>query len=230
MAVSALNNPQLIVTTQQGQNAEDAKNAANAEATRDTSVEFLEILLIQLQNQNPLEPTDTNELTNQLIQQSQLEQQLQTNEKLDKFLSTFEENNGLASLGYIGKRVELLENFAPLQSGTADFSYIVDGDVDFVELTVTDGQGNILYKEDGNTGVGPHNFTFDAANSETPIEDGTPVYLFVNAQDSDGETLDGLISAYANIDGVDGSGETDLLTAGNITYSLSDILRISASE
>lgn len=230
MAVSALSNPQLIVKTQQNQNADDAQNAANAEATRDQSVEFLEILLIQLENQNPLEPTDTNELTNQLIQQSQLEQQIQTNEKLDDFLKTFEENNGLASLGYIGKRVELLENSAPLQGGTADFSYIVDGEADFVELTVTDGQGNILYKEDGNTGIGPHNFTFDAANSETPIEDGTPVYLFVNAQDSDGETLDGLISAYANIDGVDGSGDSDLLTAGNLTYSLSDILRISSSE
>ncbi len=230
MAVSALSNPRLIVETQQSQNVDDAQSAANAEATRDQSVEFLEILLIQLQNQNPLEPTDTNELTNQLIQQSQLEQQIQTNEKLDDFLKTFEENNGLASLGYIGKRVELLENSAPLQGGTADFSYIVDGEADFVELTVTDGQGNILYKEDGNTGIGPHNFTFDAANSETPIEDGTPVYLFVNAQDSDGETLDGLISAYANIDGVDGSGDSDLLTAGNLTYSLSDILRISSSE
>jgi flagellar basal-body rod modification protein FlgD len=230
MAVSALSNPRLIVETQQNQNVDDAQSAANAEATRDQSVEFLEILLIQLQNQNPLEPTDTNELTNQLIQQSQLEQQIQTNEKLDDFLKTFEENNGLASLGYIGKRVELLENSAPLQGGTADFSYIVDGEADFVELTVTDGQGNILYKEDGNTGIGPHNFTFDAANSETPIEDGTPVYLFVNAQDSDGETLDGLISAYANIDGVDGSGDSDLLTAGNLTYSLSDILRISSSE
>lgn len=230
MAVSALSNPQLIVNTQQNQNADDAQSAANAEATRDQSVEFLEILLIQLENQNPLEPTDTNELTNQLIQQSQLEQQIQTNEKLDDFLKTFEENNGLASLGYIGKRVELLENSAPLQGGTADFSYIVDGEADFVELTVTDGNGNILYQEDGSTGIGPHNFTFDAANSETPIEDGTPVYLFVNAQDSDGETLDGLISAYANIDGVDGSGDSDLLTAGNLTYSLSDILRISSSE
>ena len=227
MSVSALSNPSLIVQTQNNDAIQDQISAQNAKQARETGVEYLELLLIQLQNQNPLEPTDTQELTNQLIQQSQLEQQIQTNEKLDKFIKQFEANNGFSSLGYIGQRVEVLDNLAPMQSGSAEWSYIVDGTPTVVDLVVTNAAGDILHKESGKLGVGPHNFTFNVEDSDLPIDDGEGVYLFINAQDSNGETLEGLVSAYAYVDGVDGSGEFDVLTAGGLTYNLSDILKIT---
>ncbi len=227
MSVSALSNPALIVQNLQSDEAKSALDAANADNTREQSVEFLQLLLIQLQNQNPLEPTDTNELTNQLLVQSQLEQQIKTNEKLDAFLTQLEANAGFASLSYIGNRVEILSNNAVVQNGKAEWSYVIDGEPEAIELTVTDGAGNVLYQEEGQTGVGPHSFTMNAIDASGAIEDGTGVFLFVNAIDEDGQSLDGLISTYAMIDGVDGSGKTEVLTAGNVQYSLIDVLKIT---
>ena len=40
--------------------------------------QFLGILLAQLQNQNPLEPLDTNQFTEQLVQFTEVEQSLKT--------------------------------------------------------------------------------------------------------------------------------------------------------
>ena len=48
---------------------------------------FLTLLTTQLRYQDPLDPMDTAEFTNQLVQYSAVEQSIQTNEKLDSLLS-----------------------------------------------------------------------------------------------------------------------------------------------
>ncbi len=53
-----------------------------------TSTQFLELLTTQLQNQNPLNPTDPNQFTQQMVEYGSLSQQIDTNSKLDKLSST----------------------------------------------------------------------------------------------------------------------------------------------
>lgn len=47
---------------------------------------FLQLLVTQLQNQDPTEPTDNAELMAQLASFSSVEQQVQTNERLDQLI------------------------------------------------------------------------------------------------------------------------------------------------
>jgi len=49
---------------------------------RKTSRTFLSLLTTQLQNQNPLDPLDTNQFTQQLVEFASVEQQLKTNDQL----------------------------------------------------------------------------------------------------------------------------------------------------
>lgn len=46
--------------------------------------QFLNLLVAQLQNQDPLEPLDANEFTAQLVQFASVEQQIQQNSNLEK--------------------------------------------------------------------------------------------------------------------------------------------------
>ncbi|MAS87474.1 MAG: hypothetical protein CMH30_05810 [Micavibrio sp.] len=230
MSISALTNPALIVQTAAEQEAAAANASINAEDAKEKGIEFLQLLLTQLQNQNPLEPTDTNELTNQLLQQSQLEQQIQTNETLTELAAKIEANTGFSSIGYIGKEIEVLDNMAPIQNNEASFAYVIDGTPETIDLTVTNANGDILYTIPGSIEPGAHKFTFDATQSDLPVADGEPVFLFVNAQDKNGKSLNGLISGFAKVDGVDGSSGQSLLTAGNVTYSLGQILRITGNS
>src|SRR6478735_4764848 len=48
---------------------------------------FLKLLTTQLQNQDPMSPMESSEFTNQLVQFSQVEQQISQNSKLDKLVS-----------------------------------------------------------------------------------------------------------------------------------------------
>lgn len=52
-----------------------------------TSNQFLQILMTQLQNQNPLDPTDPSEFTSQLVQYAGLEQQMNSNTQLETISS-----------------------------------------------------------------------------------------------------------------------------------------------
>jgi flagellar basal-body rod modification protein FlgD len=53
-----------------------------------TSTQFLSLLTTQLQNQNPLNPTDPNEFTSELVQYGSLSQQIDMNAKLDTMSTT----------------------------------------------------------------------------------------------------------------------------------------------
>ena len=47
---------------------------------------FLSILTTQIQNQDPLDPTDSSKYTEQLVQYSSVEQQIRTNDQLSDLL------------------------------------------------------------------------------------------------------------------------------------------------
>ncbi len=72
-------------------------NKASTAATSTTGVDkntlagnfqtFLTLLTTQLKNQNPLDPLDTNQFTQQLVQFAQVEQQLIPNDQLAALVS-----------------------------------------------------------------------------------------------------------------------------------------------
>jgi len=53
-------------------------------------MDYMNLLITQLQNQNPLEPLDNNEMASQLAQFSQLQQLESMNESFTKVLATTE--------------------------------------------------------------------------------------------------------------------------------------------
>src|SRR6187455_2066047 len=66
---------------------------------------FLQILTTQLKNQNPLDPLDTNQFTQQLVQLTGVEQQLKTNEFLEAMMLANQNAGQSAAVGYIGKTI-----------------------------------------------------------------------------------------------------------------------------
>lgn len=62
-----------------------ATSATSSALTQNT--QFLQILMTELQHQNPLSPTDVNTFVSQLTSYSSLEQQITTNSKLDSINS-----------------------------------------------------------------------------------------------------------------------------------------------
>jgi flagellar basal-body rod modification protein FlgD len=64
---------------------------------------FLTLLTTQLQNQDPLNPTDTNQFTQQITQMSGVEQQLLSNQLLQQLVTT--QGGVTAAAGLIGDQI-----------------------------------------------------------------------------------------------------------------------------
>src|ERR1041384_4500918 len=66
---------------------------------------FLQLLTTQLKNQNPLDPLDTNQFTQQLVQFAGVEQQLKTNDFLASLVQANANTTNSNAVNYIGKTV-----------------------------------------------------------------------------------------------------------------------------
>lgn len=223
MSLSALSEQTLLPSLQ----ANNSAQSESEEAIEQQKIEFLNILLTQLENQNPLDPMDTTEYTNQLVMYSQLEQQLETNQGVKDLNSTAQSNTSTMALSYVGNQVELQTNIAPVSDNSAAWNYYVEGLASSVDLTVTNEAGDILHTESGAIGTGTQNFELDTTSLN--VSEGEALYLSIAAIDGNDERLNVSTTSLATIDGVTGDGTNTYLTAGSITFRLSDILKITDS-
>src|SRR6202035_5510495 len=82
---------------------------------------FLQLLTTQLQNQNPLDPLDTNQFTSQLVQFAGVEQQLKMNDQLTSLVSLQQTAQTTAALSFVGKTVGINGSTAQLANNQAQW-------------------------------------------------------------------------------------------------------------
>src|SRR5205085_2047584 len=82
-----------------------SKTAVDKETLANNFTQFLTLLTTQLKNQNPLDPMDTNQFTQQLVQFAQVEQQLKSNDQLSTLVSLQKTTQSTAALNYVGHMV-----------------------------------------------------------------------------------------------------------------------------
>src|SRR5258705_11538555 len=80
---------------------------------------FLTLLTTQLKNQNPLDPLDTNQFTQQLVQFAQVEQQLKQNEQLGTLISIEKTAQSTTALAFVGQNVAVDRKNAKLKNNSA---------------------------------------------------------------------------------------------------------------
>src|SRR5215207_362147 len=83
---------------------------------------FLTLLTTQLQNQNPLDPLDTNQFTQQLVQFAQVEQQLKQNDQLTKLIDIQKTTQATQALNFVGSKVVVDGTTAGLAKGSASWT------------------------------------------------------------------------------------------------------------
>jgi flagellar basal-body rod modification protein FlgD len=93
----------------------------------DIRSDYMNLLITQLRNQNPLEPLDNNQMAGQLATFSQLEQLENMNSTFQKVLAIQQMNQ---ASGLIGRQISYLPTDSQTpQQGRVDGVKVVDGDV-----------------------------------------------------------------------------------------------------
>jgi flagellar basal-body rod modification protein FlgD len=220
---SVLQQPTILPSANPVNGGQSASEAAKERAEQE-KVDFLNLLLTQLQNQNPLDPMDTDEFTAQLTRYSILEQGIETNSQLEVTNDLLKTNATAASFDYIGKQVEVQTNANVVSNGQAQWSYLIEGNPNDVKLTITDASGTRIDEVDGSIAPGPQTLTINAA--DYGLTNGQELYLSVNATDGTDAKINSTISAFLTVDGVWTNQNQNYLTAGELSFRASDVLKL----
>ena len=163
---------------------------------------FLSLLTTQLKNQDPLSPLDSNEFTAQLVQMTGVEQQLLTNDLLEKLVANTA--SGVATaVSLIGKEVRADSNLAALSGGKAEWVYKLDRAASDVKIEVLDSKGRVVQTiAPSDNKAGEHTFKWDGKTAGGSTAADGVYSLRVTAKDSEGSTVPTGIVAQGVVTGV----------------------------
>jgi flagellar basal-body rod modification protein FlgD len=202
---------------------ESAQQASARTRLSDNYDTFLVLLTAQLQNQDPLAPMDSTQFTQQLVQFSQVEQQIRTNEQLESLVGQYQAAAAGAALSYLGRDAMIESNTTTLSGGRANWGYTLGAEAADVTLSVQDSRGRTVFEAPGPRAQGTHIFNWQGVDNDgDPVPDG--VYrLVVSARDDAGEDVTSTLTVREQILGVDFSGATPLVITATGSRELSAI-------
>ena len=215
-------------TTTASTTTSSATSTANSSASTAYST-FLTLLTTQLTHQDPTNPTDTNQFTSELISLASVEQLEAVNSQLTSMVTKINNLTASNGIGYLGTTVSWSGDTAPLQSGSAAWSYTLPSDAASVSLTVTDSSGNTVATATGDTTSGSHSFTWNGTGSDGTSYSSGDYTLTVTAKDSSGKALTTTTTAKGKVTAVDSSSGTSTLDVGGVSVGLSDVTSVASS-
>lgn len=222
------------ITSSSSSSSSSSTSTAAEDATK-LKNQFLTILLTQMEHQNPLDPMDTKEFTAQLTQFSSLEQQIDTNSKLDDLIASLTKNSVSNAFGYLGNTVELDSAKSVMQDDTADWVYALPSAAKSVEIKVKDADGVVVYsgtlqnENGGSIAAGTYNFAVGNDELTELQEEGALLTMSVTALDSSGKTLDTKIHTNVTVNSIQTVDDTTYLQAGGILFEPTDVIKIVAA-
>jgi flagellar basal-body rod modification protein FlgD len=218
--VDATSNPATAAATA-NINAQSASLASNYNM-------FLNLLTTQLKNQDPLNPMDNNQFTQQLTQMTGVQQQLLTNQLLTQMIGQGQAQIGGAAVGLIGKQVTLQTADSPLVNGVANWNYNLPDTATGVSLNVLDANGKLVATATpADLSKGDHTFAWNGQDlNGHKMADG--VYtLQVNAEDSNGTAITATESYSGVATGLATVGGQTMLTVGKIQAPVTSVTAVS---
>jgi flagellar basal-body rod modification protein FlgD len=187
--------------------------------------DFLNLLVTQMTNQNPLEPMGDTEFLAQMAQFSSLEQMQNIASGMDMLALTQTAATNSQMVNLIGKRVLIPGSEISLDGKSPiDITFHLDGNLPpSANIEIKDASGTLVRTISVNHFEnGKNKIVFDGKdNSGVPLEKGNYSYRLVTGDDSEIESL----TTYSNyyVDAVAYEGTNILLKSDNATINLSDI-------
>lgn len=212
---SAASNPS--TTSLRPEDAQVSGAAAAEQKLADEFDEFMLLLTTQLQNQDPTEPLDTNQFTQQLVQFTGVEQSVEVNKNLERLIDLNSSQQTDSAVSYIGKYVETSGNSGFLSDGQASFSYDIPAGAQTASITVLDSVGRPVHTQTVEATPGEYTYGWDGVSSfdGTTLPDGT--YSFgLAVRDINGNTLDATTYTSGVVTAVSLDTDTPVMTLNGV--------------
>ncbi|KMO13080.1 flagellar hook assembly protein FlgD [Methylobacterium platani] len=209
--------------------ASAGKTSSDASTIAGNFNQFLTLLTTQLQNQNPLDPLDTNQFTQQLVQFASVEQQLKTNDQLGSLITASKASAAATASGLIGKTVTADGATTSLADGSASWTLNPARAATKAVLSITDAKGNVVATQTKALPAGSQSFDWDGRASTGQLAADGKYTLKVQAYDATGASVAVDTKISGTITSVDVTGAEPVLTIGDRTAALSSVEAIGGT-
>ena len=222
-------NPALAATANAGTQTAHAAATAGSQQLAGNFDTFLQLLTTQLQNQNPMDPLDTNQFTQQLVEFASVEQQVNMNTNLQTLISLQHTAEATSAMQLIGLNAAVKSNTAVLSNATgspATWSFSVPSPATG-QLSITNASGQTVFSGAGTLNPGNQTFTWNGqGNNGITWPDGNYT-MSINATGANGQPVTIATQVQGTISGIDLSQNPAQVVIGGQDYPISAIQSIS---
>jgi flagellar basal-body rod modification protein FlgD len=189
--------------------------------------DFLQLLMTQLQNQDPSSPMDSNQFTSELVQFTQVEQQINTNQDLTQMIELTQASQVEQSAGMLGKPVTVNSSQLTLQNGQAEINFNT-GSPEAVGITAYNSSGAAVATDNLTSTAGTNHWTWDGSGPNGVTEPDGAYTVSVTQIGTSGTnaavpfTVTGTATAVQN-----NSGTVDL-QMGGLTLPFSSVVSVGS--
>jgi len=193
---------------------------------------FLKLLTSQLQHQDPLNPLDTNQFTQQLVEFASVEQQVNMNSNLQTLISMQQSTESLQALQLVGANVTINSNTATLSKATgspATWGFSSPAPATGA-VTITSSTGQVALTGTISLSAGSQTFTWNGqGNNGVTWPDGNYT-LSINATGANGQPVTVSTQVQGTISSIDVSKNPPQVTVGGQSYPISAIQSINGKS
>ena len=187
---------------------------------------FLQLLTTQLKNQNPLDPLDTNQFTQQLVQFAQVEQQLRGNDQLATLVALQKSTQASAALEFVGKTVVISGATTHLGSeGTTVWTFSAPKPAS-ATVTIKDETGQTAFTGNYTIGTGRQDFVWDGRGNNGQRWPAGNYTMSITAQDANGQMVAITTDVQGIVDSADVTQTPPILSIGQLNFTLDQIKRV----
>jgi flagellar basal-body rod modification protein FlgD len=195
-----------------------------------TSDNFLKLLTVQLKNQDPTSPLDTNAITQQIASLSQVEQQIATNKNLESLLAAFTATQYNNAVNYIGKMIEAPGDAGALKNGQGLFTYYLGDKADHASITIKDQAGNVVFEGSATTDLGRNEYVWDGKSSSGQTMANGNYTFEITAEDASNGAVPSQTYTSGVVTSVDSINGIVYLSIDNLSVDISKVLSIKAAS
>ena len=201
------------------------KSATDSNSLTNNFQTFLTLLTTQLKNQNPLDPLDTNQFTQQLVQFAQVEQQIKQNSQLETLISIEKSAQATTALAYVGATVAIDGQTAALKNGSATWSFNVPKPITG-QVTIRNATGQTVYTGSFSMNAGTQGFQWDGKDAQGVQWPDGNYTITVTGKDTAGQTVAIPSEIEGIVDSVDLTKTPPELKVGGQAFTLDKIKRV----
>ncbi len=215
-------------TTNTGSSSSSSSSSSTATTgIADNFQTFLTLLTTQLQNQNPLDPLDTNQFTAQLVQFAQVEQQLKANDQLSSLVSLQKTAQSTQALSFVGQTISVDGSTAAF-NGSATWNFNAAANCNAV-VTISAPNGETAYTGSYSLTAGNASFVWDGKGNDGTQWPAGNYKLTVTGKDTSGKDVAVSTEVQGVVDSVDMTASPALLSMGGNNYTIDQIKRVVRS-